>query len=159
MTEGILGAGIGQELAVGVVHAFGHHDHAVANSVTHCLTLREEMLLVEGDLGEQDDVRRLGRALARQTARGGDPARMAAHHLHHEHLGRGLGHRGDVERGLAHRDRDVLGDRAEARAAVGVRQVVVDGLRHADADERMAELIADLGHLVSAVSIESLPPL
>ena len=31
VAEGILGAGVGQELAVGVVHAFGDHDHAVAD--------------------------------------------------------------------------------------------------------------------------------
>ena len=35
--------------------------------------------------------------------------------------------------------------------AVGVRQVVVDGLRHADADDLVAELITDLRHLVSGV--------
>ena len=43
-------------------------------------------------------------------------------------------------------------------AAVGVRQVVVHGLRHADADDAVAQLLADLGHL-EPVSIESLPPL
>ena len=34
---------------------------------------------------------------------------------------------------------------------VGDGQVVVDGLRHADADDRVAELLADLRHLVRGV--------
>ena len=63
-----------------------------------------------------------------------------------------------VERGLARRDRDVLGDRAEAGAAVGVRQVVVDGLGDAEAGDRIAER-APICETFSAVSIESLPPL
>ena len=101
--------------------------------------------------GKQDDVRRLVGALARKPAGGGDPAGMAAHDFHDEHFGRSLGHRGDVERRFARGHRDVLRHGAEARAAIRVRQVVVDGLRHADADHLVAELIADLGHLVSGV--------
>jgi hypothetical protein len=40
--------------------------------------------------------------------------------------------------------RDILRYRAEPGAAVGVGQVVVDSLRHADAHDLVAELIADL---------------
>jgi hypothetical protein len=85
------------------------------------------------------------------------PAGMAAHYFEHEDLGRGACHRGDVERGLARRDRDILGHGAKAGAAVGEGQVVVDGLRYADAGDRIAELLADLRH--QAVSVRSLPPL
>ena len=76
---------------------------------------------------------------------------MASHHLHHEHLGGGLGHRGDIKRGLERRDRDILRDRAETRAAIGVGQVVVDRLGHADAGDRVAELLAHLRDLVRGV--------
>ena len=38
---------------------------------------------------------------AREPAGRGDPAGVPAHHFQDEHLGRGLGHRGDIERGLA----------------------------------------------------------
>ena len=56
-------------------------------------------------------------------------------------------------------DRDVLRDRAEAGAAVGDRQVVVDGLRHVDrldADSRsvlgeLRHLEAGVGRVVAAV--------
>ncbi len=55
------------------------------------------------------------------------------------------------ERGLARRDRDVLRDGAETGAAVRDGEVVVDGLRHADRRDRVAQLPADLGHLVGRV--------
>ena len=96
-------------------------------------------------------MRRLVRAFAREPRGRDDPAGMPAHDFHDEHLRRRLGHRGHVERGFARGNRHVLRHRAEARRAVGVRQVVVDGLRHADADDAVAELITDLGHLVSGV--------
>ena len=89
VAEGVLGAGIRQELAVGVVGAFGDHDHAIAVVSHAVLDARQEALLVEGDLGEQDDVWRLARAFAREPARGGDPAGVLRD-LHHEHLNGGL---------------------------------------------------------------------
>ena len=48
-------------------------------------------------------------------------------------------------------DRDVFRHRAEAGAAVGVRQVVVDRLRHADAGDRIAHRRADLRDLQGGV--------
>ena len=133
VAEGIARAGVGEELAVGIAHALGHHDGAVAVLVHALLDPREEPFLVEGDLREQDDVRGVAGLLGGEAAGRRDPARVPAHHLEHEHLGRGARHRGDVEAGFADRHGDVLGDRAEARAAVGDRQVVVHGLRHVDA--------------------------
>ena len=91
-------------------------------------------------------------AFSRGEAAGrGDPARVAAHHFQDEHLGRGAGHRGDVEAGFADRHGDVLGDRAEARAAVGDRQVVVHGLRHVDGLHRVAQLLGQLRDLEAGV--------
>ena len=52
MAERVLGAGLGQEFAVGVAHALGDHDHAVAVFSTAGFDLREEVLLVEGNFRE-----------------------------------------------------------------------------------------------------------
>ena len=83
---------------------------------------------------------------------------MAPHHFQHEHLG-GIGrHRTHVERSLQRRQRDVLGDRTEARAAVGQRQVVVDGLGHVDGGQRvtqrrrqLTDLEAGIGRIAATV--------
>ena len=82
-----------------------------------------------------------------QPAGGGDPAGMAAHHLEHEHLGRSARHRGHIERAFERGHRDVLGHRAEAGAAIGVRQVVVDRLGYADAGDRIIHRGAELRDL------------
>ena len=101
--------------------------------------------------------------VARETAGGGDPAGMPTHDLHHEDLGRGARHGGDIERRLARGDGDVFRDRAEAGTAVGVRQIVVDRLRHADTGDRIAQGLADLRdlergvHGVVAAVVEEIP--
>ena len=99
-----------------------------------------------------------GDCLARQPRGRRDPTRVPTHHLHHEHLRRRLAHRCDVERRFADRYGDVLRDRAEPRARVGERQIVVDRLRNADARDRIPELRAELRNLVRGV-LESPPPL
>ena len=68
------------------------------------------------------------------------------------------GHRGDVVAGFAHRGGDVLGDRAEPRAAVGERQVVVDGLGGCRRRPPGSPAFRNL-ETFQAVSMESLPPL
>ena len=151
VAEGVFRAGIGEEASICVGRAFGDDDHAVADALHGLLDARQEGHRIEGDLREQDDVRRRIAALAGESACGGDPAGVAAHHLHHEHFGGGARHRGDVERGLQRRDGDVLRDRAEARAAVGEGQVVIHGLRHADAGDGIAERLAHLRDLVRGV--------
>ena len=121
-------------------------------------TRREEPRLVEGNLGEEQDLRRRIRGRCREPARSGDPAGVAPHHLEHEHL---------VE---------VLAIEATSNAASRIDvatyfatepkpgqvsvsgEIVVDGLRHADAGDRITERRRDLRHL-EAVSAESLPPL
>ena len=111
----------------------------------------EEGAAIEGDLGKQDDVRRVARRLPGEAAGRRDPAGVPAHHLEHEHLGGGARHGQHVERRLARRDCDVFGGGAESRAAVRHRQIVVDGLGHADADDGIAHLGTDLRHLVGGV--------
>ena len=96
-------------------------------------------------------MRGIAALLAGQAAGGGDPAGVPAHDLEHEHLGGGARHRLHVERGLARRDGDVLGRGSETRAAVGERQIVVDGLGNPDAGDRVVQLHADFGHLVCGV--------
>src|SRR5882672_12062794 len=76
---------------------------------------------------------------------------MTAHDFEYEDLGGGAGHGEHVERRLARRDSNVLGSRAETRTAVGNRQVVVHGFGYADADDRVSQLRADLGHLLCGV--------
>ena len=140
---------LGEEGAVGMVRAFGHHHRAVAVVLDQRIDARKEGRLVEWNLGEQDHDRNA--VVRRQPAGRGDPARMAPHHLEHEDLGGGGGHRAHVQRGLERGHRDVLRDRAEARAAVGQRQVVVDGLRHVDGLQRIAERLRQLAHLEAGV--------
>jgi hypothetical protein len=118
--------------------------HAFAHSLQECT-------LVEGHLGEQDDVWRIPGIAAREAACCRDPARMPTHDLENEHLGRGLCHRQHVERRFLRRYGHVLGDRSESRAVVGHRQIVVDGLGDAQALHREAHLPGDLGYLVGGI--------
>src|SRR5204863_976256 len=104
----------------------------------------EKSLLVELDLGEKKYLWRVAFPVGSEAAGGRDPPRVPAHHLHDEDPCGGLRHRGDVETGLADRSRDVFRDRAETRAVVGDRKIVVDGLGNAHADEGVTELLSDL---------------
>ena len=54
VAEGILGAGFGEELAVGVFRALRDHHHAVAMVLHALLHARQEFLALEGDFGKQD---------------------------------------------------------------------------------------------------------
>ena len=76
---------------------------------------------------------------------------MPPHDLQHEDPRRGLRHRRHVERGLAHRGRDVFRDRPEARTAIGDRQIVVDGLRHVHRNQRIAHAFRELRHLETGI--------
>ena len=147
VTEGVARAHVGQELSFRVARALGGDDDAIALAVDGLLDAREELLAIEGDLGEQDDVRRVPGLAGGETARGRDPARMPAHHLEDEHARRRARHGGDVERRLERRHGDVLRDRAESRAAIGDREVVVHGLRDSDAGDGVARLHAELREL------------
>ncbi|GBE09471.1 hypothetical protein BMS3Abin12_00015 [bacterium BMS3Abin12] len=151
VTEGVPGVGLGQKPSVRAPHPLGDHDGAVAEFLDRLFDPLEEPLLIEGHLREEDEVRCVTRLLGGEAAGRGDPACVAAHDLQHEDLGGSLGHGGDVEGGLTDGDGDILGDRAEARAVVGDREVVVDGLGDADAGEGVAHLLTQLGDLAGGV--------
>src|SRR5207302_1601501 len=151
VTERIARPGLGEKAAVGVCGALGDHDHAIAEVADTAAHALEEFLQLERHFREQDDVRRLGLAAAGEPGRCRDPAGVTAHHLEHEHAGRGARHGGYVESRLARGDGDVLRDRAEAGTAIGVRQIVVDRLRHAHAGDGKAERGAELRHLERGV--------
>ena len=76
---------------------------------------------------------------------------MTAQHLEDEDLGGGLGHRAHVVARLADRDRRVLRDGPEPRAAIRQRQVVVHRLGDVDRLDRIAKLVAQLRHLETGV--------
>ncbi len=152
VAEGILAAtGVGDESAIGGLDAFAGDDHAVADALDYLLHLLEEVGFVVRPFREQDEVRCFIRTVAGQACGGGQPAGVAAHGFVDEDLGRCFSHRGHVQCGLAHGYGGVFGSRAEARAAVGDGEVVVDGLGHADAGERVAELGGQLRDLVGGV--------
>ncbi len=96
-------------------------------------------------------MRRVFGVLAGKAARGGNPAGVSAHDFQDEDLCRGLGHRQHIQGRLLRRNGDVLGDGAEAGAVVGDGQVIVDGLRDAEAGHGKAHALADLRHLVRGV--------
>ena len=90
--------------------------------------LRGDLVQIEGDLGDQDAMGAPGNARVE-----GDPARIAAHDLHHDDPLVALG--GAVQAvealgGKAH-------GRVEAEGGVGLVQVVVDGLGHAHHPEAL----------------------
>ncbi|MNT13149.1 hypothetical protein D3C72_1481080 [compost metagenome] len=88
---------------------------------------------------------------AGQAGGRGQPAGVAAHRLVDEDAGGGLGHGRHVQRRFAHGHGRVLGRRAEAGAGVGHRQVVVDGLGHADAGQVVAGAFCQLRYLQGGV--------
>src|SRR5688572_4566210 len=111
MTESISQAGVGEELAVAILHAFGDDDCAVAKFLHALLHARAELLFVEGDLWKQNDVGALAGFRRCKSAGRSDPARMTTHDFENEHFRRGFRHRGDVEPRFADRDRHIFGDR------------------------------------------------
>jgi hypothetical protein len=69
MPEGILGAGLGDQLAVGIGQTFGNGDRAVAVLFDALIDASQETLGIERNLREEQDVRRLAGALGCQAAR------------------------------------------------------------------------------------------
>ena len=63
MAEGV-GLGFrGEVVAIGIDEAFGDDDLAELLALEGAADVLEDLLLVEGDLGEKDEVRRIGEAL------------------------------------------------------------------------------------------------
>ena len=132
----------------------GHDDHAAlfAVQLEHPL---QELLLVEGALGQVDHIRAVAVAAAGQGAGGGDPSGIAAHGLDHAHVDGQAAH---ILAHLAGDGRDVTGGGAEARGVVGDGDVVVDGLGdahhphvHALGHAGLIELAAGVHAAVAAV--------
>jgi hypothetical protein len=87
MAESVAGAGVGQELALGVAHALGDHDGAIAEGLDGVFHFLQELFLPERHLGEQDHVRRIALGARRETAGGRNPAGVAAHDFQDEDPG------------------------------------------------------------------------
>ena len=151
MTESILGAGIGEEGAVRMRRSLGYDDDAIAATIDAFFDALEKRGAFKRNFGKQNDMRRFVATLACETTCRGDPTSVSTHHFHDEYFGRSFGHRRDVERRLEGRDGNVFGDRAESWAAIGVRQIIIDRLRYADAGDRVSQGLAHLGDLVGGI--------
>ena len=92
-------------------------------------------------------MRRFADTFRSESAGRRNPAGVPAHDFKHEYLGRCPCHRGDIVASLADRGGDILGDRTEARAAIGMGQIVIDRFRHTDAHNRVAHFLGDLRNL------------
>ena len=139
-------------VAVRVDESLGDDDQAVALALEDALHVLQDLLLVEGDLGKEDQVRGVVGMVAalRQGGAGGDPAGAAPHDLDDRDQV-ALAHRLVVAGDLADGHREVLDHAAVARAVVRAGQVVVDRLRDADHPELVALLLGQLGDLVGGV--------
>ena len=121
---GLIGGGIGD------LDTFGHGDDHGAAVLLHAAHVLHEPFGREGDLRQIDQLRRGLAAQARQRCGGGQPAGVAPHDLHDQD-GIKIVHRA-VADDLRHRGGDELRRRAVARRVIHARQIVIDGLRHAD---------------------------
>src|SRR6187455_3420609 len=149
--ERVLEPRFGKEFTVGVAQAFRHADRAITVLLDDGVDAREKLVRIEYEFGEEQDLRRVAGLFGGKSARRGDPARMPAHDFEHEDLGRGARHRRDVVTGFANAGRHVFRDGAEARAAVGHDQIVVDGFGYAHANHRITERAGNLRDLVRGV--------
>ena len=127
-------------ISIHVLDPFADDHDAVTKLVNGLLHLGEERLLVERDFRHQDDVRPVGRFALGQDGAGREPAGGPAHDLDYAAGAVVGGHAGDVLCDLHHGRGVVLGRATVAGRMVGVGQVVVDGLGHADASHREAPL-------------------
>ena len=110
VSESVARSRLGEQLALGILQPFGNADAAVAELFYLGVDLGEERSLVESDFREQQHQRYRRLLVVGQAHRRGDPAGVPPHDLQHEDPRRGLRHRRHVERGLAHRGRDVFRD-------------------------------------------------
>ena len=151
MSKGILESLVGEKLALAVGNAFRDNDGNIAVFFHLGLDLGQELRLVEGYFREQDDDWQVAVFRAGHTAGCRDPAGMAAHYLEYEYLGGSGTHGGDVKTGLAGGNGDVLGHRAEARAVIGDRQVVVHGFGDMNRLDRVTGCLGELRYLQAGI--------
>src|SRR5690606_6220930 len=121
-------------------------------ALQHATDVLEDFFLVEGNLGQENEVRRIVRVVAAlgEGGTGGNPAGGTAHDLDDRNeiaLAHGLGVAGD----FTHGGGEILDHAAVAGAVVGGGQVVVDRLRHADDAELVALFLGELGNLVGGI--------
>ena len=102
--------------------ALGDADQRVALLLLALLADADDLVQVIGLLGNQDDVCTTGQAAFQR-----DPARIAAHRLQHHHPAMAAGRGFQPCQRLGHDGHRTV----EAEGALGVHQVVVDGLGHA----------------------------
>src|SRR4029077_6850403 len=102
-----------KNLSVRSLDTLRYGDNALVIPFQCFLDLGQEPLLIERDLGQQQDVRGIALMFSSQRTSGGRPASMSAHHFHSEHFGRGAAHRGQIECRLAKRGRDIFRYRAK----------------------------------------------
>src|SRR5271165_2995821 len=84
MSERVLGAGLGEELALRIAYALRNDDHAIAESFDRRFDLGEKLRLVERDFGEQNDVRCIPKLRSCEAAGGGNPPRVPTHDFENE---------------------------------------------------------------------------
>src|SRR5574343_788114 len=147
----VFGPRVGNQTAVGIGKAFGNSDRAIAVQLDAFIDTGQETLSIEVHFREQQDMRRLAGTFGSQATGGGNPTRVAAQHFHDKNLGRSPGHRSHVVAGFANRGCDILGHRTEPRATISMRQIVVDRLRHPDANNGVAHLLGNLRHLPGGI--------
>ena len=148
-----VGGGIGREVvAVGIDEALGDDDLTEFLSLEDAADVFENLLLVERNLGEEDDVGRIVRVILPlgEGGAGGDPAGGAAHDLD-DGDEVALAHGFVVTSEFAHGGGEILDDRAVAGSVVGERKIVVDRLGHADDAELVALRSRELGNFVGRV--------
>ena len=116
------------ERAVGAVDALTHADDAAAVALHGAGHVLEERVHVEHALGHVDQVRARALVMTREGGGGGEPARVASH----DHVDLHAGQAAVVHVVALVGERHEARSRAEARAVVGLHQVVVHGLGHVD---------------------------
>ena len=131
-----------------IADALAHHGDALAVLGVDLLHGGQELVHIEGQLGQVDQIRAIA-LVGGQRGGSGQPARVAAHGFDdgdhagvvharvaiHFHAGGG----------------DVLGGGAEGRAVVGAVQVVIDGLGDAHHAALIAVFEHELGNLVVGI--------
>ena len=142
MTEAV-GAGglcLGDERTVGIMHALGDRDEALAVALVDVNHVVHEVVHVEVRLGQVDQVGTLAAQIGKRGG-GSQPAGVSAHAL--DNGNHALVVNVAVAGDFHDRGGDVLRCGGKAGAVIGAEQVVVDGLGNAE----HAALVADLLHV------------
>ena len=133
MTEGVEAGFVRADFFAGfVLQTFTDHHDTIMIRGHGFFHLREELLFVERQFGQQNDVRRIGRVAFGDNGARSNPPRGAPHHFHDTARAVVGRHAGDIVTNFHHGGGIVFDDRTITGAAIRVRQIVIDGFRHAD---------------------------